>query len=73
MAKKSWFDGIKLNIYTWIVKYKSNKIYPETLTINLENLLEKQRKLKVAIIDDESFPWSDALESGGAKVSIFND
>lgn len=73
MAEKSWFEIIKLKIYTWIVKYKSSKTYPETLTINLENLLEKQRRLKVAIIDDESFPWSDALESGGAKVSIFND
>ncbi|MBP2544641.1 response regulator [Acinetobacter guillouiae] len=73
MIKKGWFEKIKLRIFTLIVKYKSKNTYPETLEVSLENLLGKQRKLKVAIIDDESFPWVDALESRGAKVTHFND
>lgn len=54
-------------------KLKSNKIYPEDLNLDLNNLLMKPREIKVVIIDDTPFPWKDAIESRGCSVTYHTD
>ena len=54
-------------------KLKSNKIYPEDLNLDLNNLLMKPREVKVVIIDDHAFPWKDAIESRGCSVTYLPD
>jgi len=67
---------LKTKIVQFIVKkyakYQSNTKYPDTISLNLLNLLDAPR-LKVAIIDDAPFPWIDALESKDCQVEYFSD
>lgn len=53
--------------------YQAKKIYPEAIDLDLGELLTKPREIRVTIIDDVPFPWIDAVESRGCKVSYFPD
>lgn len=72
---KSYWDNLKLKFHILVVKYKSRNTYPDLLTVNFESIFGKQRKLKIAVIDDDDFPFTDALEARGAggKVQHFSD
>lgn len=56
-----------------VARIKSQKTYPESLSVDLDELLGKPRKIRVAIIDDQPFPWKDALEGRGCRVNYFPD
>lgn len=56
-----------------LAKHRSKTIYPEALELDLNELLSMRRKIRVAIIDDEEFPWKEALENRGCKVVYFPD
>lgn len=56
-----------------LARHRAKTIYPEALTINLTELLASPRPIKVALIDDQPFPWKDALESRGCKVTYLSD
>lgn len=71
--KISKLDKLKVYLCKIAAKYNSNKTYPEDIDIDISEHLDKSRPIKVAIIDDQSFPWVEALEHRGCKVSIFQD
>lgn len=56
-----------------IARHRSKGAYPETLTLDLGELLSKSRQIKVAIIDDQRFPWVEALESRNCQVHYYQD
>lgn len=58
---------------TILARHRAKTTYPETLAINLSDLLASPRPIKVAIVDDQPFPWKDALESRGCRVAYFSD
>ena len=53
--------------------YKARSTYPEGLTIDLTELISKPRPTKVAIIDNEKFPWIEALQNRQCEVNYFSD
>lgn len=59
--------------YRQLSEFKSRTTYPEALDIDLSELLSKPRAIKVAIIDNEPFPWTEALESRGYEVTYYPD
>lgn len=58
---------------TILARHRAKTTYPETLTVNLSDLLASPRPIKVAIVDDRPFPWKDALESRGCRVTYLPD
>ncbi len=55
-------------------KLKSRSIYPDKLEVSLTELVEKKtNKIKVAIIDNEYFPWREGLKQLGCSVKYFPD
>lgn len=56
-----------------LARHRAKTTYPETLEINLSDLLASPRPIKVAIVDDQPFPWKDALESRSCRVTYFSD
>lgn len=56
-----------------MARHHSKSTYPESLSIDLGDLLTASRPIRVAIIDDKSFPWKDALENRGCKVTYYSD
>lgn len=63
-------------IYTYsrlIAKHRAKTTYPESLSLDLGELLSSPRPIRVAIIDDQSFPWIEALESRNCKVTYYSD
>lgn len=59
--------------FTILARHRAKSTYPETLTLNLSDLLSSPRPIRVAIVDDQPFPWKDALESRGCKVTYLSD
>jgi hypothetical protein len=56
-----------------IAKYRAQNTYPDCLELDLKGLFTAPRQLRVAIIDDQPFPWVDALEARGCKVTVHTD
>lgn len=72
MFKKE-IEWVKIKIYKVIALYKSKDTYPESIDLNLNDLLSKPRDIKVTIIDDVPFPWIEAVESRGCSVTYYQD
>lgn len=53
--------------------YKSKNTFPDDLSLDLNKLISQPRSIKVAIIDNKPFPFTEAIESINCKVSYFND
>ncbi len=70
---KQKFDWLKIRIYKAIASYKSRDTYPESIELNLDDLLAKPRNIKVTIIDDAPFPWTEAIENRGCTVTYHQD
>lgn len=70
---KRQIDWIKIKAYKVIASYKARETYPESIDLNLDDLLAKPRIIKVVIIDDAPFPWIEAIESRGCSVSYHQD
>lgn len=67
------FDSVKTLIYKLIAYYRSKDKYPEDLKESILQRTQENRKLKIAILDDDEFPWVDALESRGFDVKVYKD
>lgn len=48
-------------------------MYPDDLDIDIHHFFDKPTKLKIAVIDDNDFPWQQTLESKGHSVNVFKD
>lgn len=72
MFKKK-IKWIKIKFYKFVASYKSKETYPESIELNLNDLLTKTRPIKITIIDDEPFPWIDAIENRGCLVQYYTD
>lgn len=59
--------------YSLLAKWKSNSIHPETIELDLLSLISERPKIRIAIIDDQPFPFTDALEAEGCHVRFFDD
>lgn len=70
---KQRVNFVKIKLYKIIASYKSKETYPESIDLNLDDLLAKPRKIKVAIIDDAQFPWTEAIENRGCLVYYYQD
>lgn len=56
-----------------VARHQSKNTYPETLSLDLGELLSRPRPIKVAIIDDQPFPWVEALQNRNCQVSYYAD
>jgi hypothetical protein len=76
-TKSGFFSRVKSSATFWVCNqiagYRANALYPESLTLDLRDLLAKPRQLRVAIIDNQPFPWQEALENRGCKVTYVSD
>jgi len=70
---KNTSNFIREIYYKQLSEFKSRTTYPESLDVDLSELLSKPRSIKVAVIDNEPFPWTDALESRGYEVTYYPD
>lgn len=65
--------NLKPKWYSFAAKLRSRNTYPDSLELDFQSILGNHRPVKVAIIDDTQFPWIDALEGRGCKVTYFSD
>lgn len=56
-----------------VSRFKSYSYQPKDIDLNVSDILGCQRIYSVAIIDDNPFPWIDALEHRKSKVKYFPD
>lgn len=56
-----------------VAKHKSKTTHPESIELDLFSLISNKPKIKVAIIDDQPFPYTNALEAEGCTVKVFDD
>lgn len=66
----SW---IRVFYYRLMASLRSRVVYPDDIDIDTRAFFERPVSLKIAVIDDNEFPWVDTLESKGHSVSVFND
>lgn len=59
--------------FGWKSRREAIKTHPDTLTLDIEDLLGNRREIKVAIIDNDPFPWVEAIKQRGCKVEHFYD
>lgn len=64
---------IKIFLYRTWAKWKSYSTHPESIELDLLSLLTKRQPIRVAIIDDQHFPFINALEAEGCFVKYFVD
>ncbi|MBA0216217.1 response regulator [Pectobacterium brasiliense] len=67
------WNKIKIHYYIIMSSLRAKTIYPDDIDIDMKNFFDKPSKLKIAIIDDNDFPWVQTLESKGHTVKIFKD
>lgn len=63
----------RYHYYSILAKWKSNSVHPETIELDLLSLIAERPKIRVAIIDDQPFPFTNALEAEGCYVQVFDD
>ncbi len=66
-------DSLKKIYFSQKSKREARVSHPDTLTIDLDDLLSNHREIKVAIIDNDPFPWIEAIKQRGCKVEHFFD
>lgn len=71
--KASMFDKAARLFCIGLAKYRARRTYPDSLELDLKELLSDPRPLRVAIIDDQPFPWKNALETRGCRVTVYSD
>lgn len=63
--------NLKIAVINLICNHQSKTKYPEDLKNEINDLIQNPRKLKVVVIDDNGFPFEDALESLDCHVKIY--
>lgn len=53
--------------------YRAKSTHPDDLSIELADLFDDNRQIRVAIIDNDQFYWIDAIRQRGCKVEYFSD
>lgn len=66
-------ETLRFRILKLIASVQARSTYPEQIELDLLSLLATKPKIRVAIIDDNNFPFSRALEEEGCYVQIFED
>lgn len=66
-------ENFRYYFYSIVAKLRARSIHPESIELDLLSLLATKQKIKVAIIDDQPFPYLNALEAEGCEVRIFED
>lgn len=56
-----------------ISTYKAGKTHPSDINLDLSDMLNIAGSIKIAVIDNDGFPWKDACEDRGYQVSIYDD
>jgi DNA-binding NarL/FixJ family response regulator len=56
-----------------VASHKCRDTYPESIDLDLHELLTKPREIRVSIIDDHPFPWTGAIENRGCIVNYYSD
>ena len=64
---------LRYHCFSLWAKWKSKSVHPETLELDLLSLIADRPKIRVAIIDDQPFPFTNALEAEGCHVQVFDD
>jgi CheY-like chemotaxis protein len=67
---KTWAVGAYCKL---VARHRAKTTYPESLSLDLSELLTKPRPIRVVIVDDKPFPWVDALENRGCNVTCLSD
>lgn len=66
-------EWLKTKYCKIVASHKSKDTYPESIQLDLSELLTKPRAIKITIIDDAPFPWIDAIENRGCSVTYHQD
>ncbi|WP_122255184.1 hypothetical protein [Pseudomonas syringae] len=64
---------MKIFYYKLMSSLRAKAIYPDDIDIDVQAFFAKPSKLKIAVIDDSDFPWTQTLESKGHSVNLFRD
>lgn len=67
------FVNFRYHFYSFLAKLKSRSVFPESIELDLLSLISDRPKIRVAIIDDQIFPFTRALETEGCRVQVFDD
>ncbi|HQR86183.1 MAG: hypothetical protein B7Y59_02375 [Burkholderiales bacterium 35-55-47] len=67
------FANFKIFLFRLWAKWKSTSTHPEEIELDLFAITSKRHAIRVAIIDDQPFPYTPALEAEGCIVKIFDD
>ena len=67
------FEDLRYYFYDLLAKLKAHSVHPESIELDLLSLMSTRPKIKVAIIDDQAFPYLRALEAEGCVVRVFDD
>jgi hypothetical protein len=66
-------EWLRTKYCKFLAAHKARNTYPESIELDLGDLLSKPRNIKVTIIDDAPFPWINAIESRGCAVAYHQD
>jgi hypothetical protein len=69
----NWYNKLIYSYCKLVSKVKSKNTFPDDLALDLNKLISQPRLIKVAIIDNKPFPFTEAIESVNCKVSFYND
>ncbi|MDZ7854845.1 hypothetical protein [Sphaerotilus sp.] len=70
---KNLFDFVRRKYFYAKAVYRSKSTHPDDLSIELIDLFDDNRQIRVAIIDNDQFYWIDAIRQMGCKVEYFSD
>lgn len=70
---KYTFKYCQIKFYAILAAYNAKKTQPEDIKFDISTLVKSSRKIKIAVIDDDQFPWEDALNETGFETSTFKD
>jgi hypothetical protein len=69
----SLFKFIKKKYFYAKAIHRAKSTHPDDLSIELADLFDDNRQIRVAIIDNDQFYWIDAIRQRGCKVEYFSD
>lgn len=64
-------NKLKIKCLEFYSGFRSKSLYPEDLKDKFSQSIKKNRKLKIVIIDNDEFPFSDMLENMGCIVQCY--
>lgn len=68
-----FFNKLRFVYYSWLASHRAKSIHPDDISVELSELFDEAREIRVAIIDDVEFHWMDAIRQKGCRVEYFFD